>query len=96
MDKHTVSGEPVHQKNNAEEEGKQREHEKQQNGEDDDGSDLSDDPDNNAAEDVGKDVGSGLGHTAEAFARAPMDLSLAMAQGFHNTPRLYGDTAVRR
>ena len=57
---------------------------------------LSDDPDNNAAEDAGKDVSCGLGHTAEAFARAPMDLSLALAQGFHNAPRLYGDTTVRR
>lgn len=25
----------------------------------------------------------------------PMDLSLAIAQGFHNAPRLYGDTTVR-
>ena len=28
-------------------------------------------------------------------AAAPMDLSLAIAQGFHNAPRLYGDTTVR-
>lgn len=27
---------------------------------------------------------------------APMDLALALAQGFHNAPRLYGDTTVRR
>lgn len=27
---------------------------------------------------------------------APMDLSLAIAQGFHNAPRLYGDDTVRR
>ena len=26
---------------------------------------------------------------------APMDLALAIAQGFHNAPRLYGDTSVR-
>ena len=26
---------------------------------------------------------------------APMDLSLAVAQGFHNAPRLYGDNTVR-
>jgi hypothetical protein len=96
MGKHTVSGEPVHQKHDAEEEEKKREHEQQQNDEDDDGSDMSDDPDNTAAENVGKDVCSGLRHTAEAFARAPMDLSLALAQGFHNAPRLYGDTTVRR
>lgn len=49
-----------------------------------------------AVEDISKDVGGGLGRTAEALARAPMDLSLAVAQGFHNAPRLYGDTTVRR
>ncbi len=27
---------------------------------------------------------------------APMDISLAIAQGFHNAPRLYGDDTVRR
>ena len=27
---------------------------------------------------------------------APMDLALAIAQGFHNAPRLYGDSTVRR
>lgn len=27
---------------------------------------------------------------------APMNLTLAIAQGFHNAPRLYGDTTVRR
>jgi len=57
---------------------------------------LSDDPDTNAAEDMAHDVGSGLGKTAESLARMPMDLSLAIAQGFHNAPRLYGDTTVRR
>jgi len=41
-------------------------------------------------------VGAGLGKTAEALARAPIDLSLAVAQGFHNAPRLYGDSTVRR
>lgn len=29
------------------------------------------------------------------FILAPMDLSLAVAQGFHNAPRLYGDRTVR-
>jgi len=38
----------------------------------------------------------GFERTAEAIARAPMDLSLAVAQGFHNAPRLYGDSTVRR
>lgn len=31
-----------------------------------------------------------------AIVKAPMDLSLAVAQGFHNAPRLYGDETVRR
>ena len=30
------------------------------------------------------------------YVLAPMDLSLAIAQGFHNAPRLYGDTTVRK
>ncbi|PQE07628.1 UDP-glucosesterol transferase protein [Rutstroemia sp. NJR-2017a BBW] len=62
----------------------------------DNASDLSSDPSENPAEEIALDVGLGLGRTAEAIARAPMDLSLALAQGFHNAPRLYGDTTVRR
>ena len=57
---------------------------------------LSADPQENAAEEIAHDVGSGIGQSAGAIARAPMDLSLAVAQGFHNAPRLYGDTTVRR
>ena len=59
MGKHTVSGEPVGQKHDAEREEKEQ-HERHDDYEGDDGSVLSDDPDNSAAEDVGKDVGSGL------------------------------------
>lgn len=92
LGKHTVSGEPISQKRDANKE----EREQHDGDDDDDESDFSDDLDGTAAEDVGKDVSSGLGHTAEAFARMPMDLSLALAQGFHNAPRLYGDTTVRR
>ena len=40
-------------------------------------------------------VTSGVGRTASAIAKAPADLSLALAQGFHNAPRLYGDDTVR-
>lgn len=89
MGKHTVSGEPIGQNQDANREEEAR------LGEDEDG-DLSDDPEDNAAEEMAQDVGSGLGRTAEALARMPMDLSLAVAQGFHNAPRLYGDTTVRR
>lgn len=42
------------------------------------------------------DVKSGVGKTAKAITRAPVNLSLALAQGFHNAPRLYGDDTVRR
>ncbi|VUC37946.1 unnamed protein product [Clonostachys rosea] len=42
------------------------------------------------------DVKEGVGITASAIARAPVDLSVALAQGFHNAPRLYGDDTVRK
>ncbi|KAM5345427.1 hypothetical protein ACJ41O_011289 [Fusarium nematophilum] len=42
------------------------------------------------------DVTSGVERTAAAIAKAPVDLSMALAQGFHNAPRLYGDDTVRR
>lgn len=42
------------------------------------------------------DVREGVGITASAIARAPVDLSVALAQGFHNAPRLYGDDTVRK
>ncbi|KAI0996439.1 Sterol 3-beta-glucosyltransferase [Podosphaera aphanis] len=41
-------------------------------------------------------IGSGFEKTAKTIIRAPMDLSLAVSQGFHNAPRLYGDSTVRR
>ena len=47
------------------------------------------------AQDLAEDTGHGFARTGEALAKAPMDLSLAIAQGFHNAPRLYGDNTVR-
>lgn len=41
-------------------------------------------------------LSDGIAMSAHALARAPVDLSLAVAQGFHNAPRLYGDDTVRR
>lgn len=41
-------------------------------------------------------VAEGVGKSAQAIASAPIDLSIALAQGFHNAPRLYGDDTVRR
>ncbi|KAK1509654.1 glycosyltransferase family 28 domain-containing protein [Colletotrichum tamarilloi] len=49
-----------------------------------------------AVGDYANEVGEGVGKSAQALARAPVDLSMAIAQGFHNAPRLYGDDTVRR
>lgn len=49
----------------------------------------------NPAKDVVKQIGRGTVKSAAALARAPVDLSVALAQGFHNAPRLYGDDTVR-
>lgn len=49
-----------------------------------------------AAEEIVHDIEGGLKKTGHALVRAPLDLSAAVAQGFHNAPRLYGDTTVRR
>jgi hypothetical protein len=88
MSKHTSHAEPISQKANAnrEERGDATE----------DDSDLSEDPDDNTAEEMVQDLGSGFGWTAWAFARALMNLSLAVATGFHYAPLLYGDTTVQR
>ena len=51
--------------------------------------------DENLAQHLVEDTGHGISKTGEAFAKVPMDLSLAIAQGFHNAPRLYGDSTVR-
>ncbi|PBP17903.1 isoleucyl-tRNA synthetase [Diplocarpon rosae] len=87
--KHAETGEPLPQGQST--------HDGTHPGQDTDAeSVLSDDPEDNVAEEIGKNVGAGVGKTAEFIARAPMDLTLAVAQGFHNAPRLYGDTTVRR
>ena len=49
----------------------------------------------NLIRDLADDTTAGLAQTGEAIAKAPLDLSLALAQGFHNAPRLYGDDTVR-
>ncbi|KAK7987460.1 hypothetical protein PG989_007775 [Apiospora arundinis] len=50
----------------------------------------------NAAEEYGADISKGLEKSGKAIAQAPVDLAMAIAQGFHNAPRLYGDDTVRR
>ncbi|KAH6713659.1 hypothetical protein BKA61DRAFT_518360 [Leptodontidium sp. MPI-SDFR-AT-0119] len=92
LGKHTTSSEPVAEKNAAKGEQKAKDEERA----DDNDSVLSDDPEDNAAEEFSKNVTSGVGKTAGFIAKAPMDLTLAVAQGFHNAPRLYGDETVRR
>jgi len=93
--KHTTRGEPLAH-NKAANKQQYEEDEDEEDTAIDDDSELSDEPQDTAVEEIAQDVGVGLGRTAEAVARAPMDLSLAVAQGFHNAPRLYGDTTVRR
>ncbi|CAG8973118.1 hypothetical protein HYALB_00007595, partial [Hymenoscyphus albidus] len=101
LGQHTSTGEPLslqQQKKDEKRRDERIEHEHgfEYNIPEDRQSMISADPNDTMAEDMTKDVGKGLGETAEAMARIPMDLSLAVAQGFHNAPRLYGDTTVRR
>ena len=42
------------------------------------------------------DIGTSFGMTALAIIKAPASLVVALAQGFHNAPKLYGDDTVRR
>ena len=54
------------------------------------------DGDETLAQNLATETGAGLAKTGGAIAKAPMDLSLALARGFHNAPRLYGDSTVRK
>ncbi|RKF59115.1 UDP-glucose,sterol transferase [Golovinomyces cichoracearum] len=56
----------------------------------------SDDAEDNPVTEVIQAFGSGIGKSAGALVKSPMNLSLAIAQGLHNAPRLYGDRTVRR
>lgn len=96
MDKHTATGEPAGQAEAAIKESKSKTADGEKSKDGDQTSVLSDDPEDSAAHEVANDVGEGVGKAAEALARAPMDLALAISQGFHNAPRLYGDTTVRK
>ncbi|EHK98999.1 putative Sterol 3-beta-glucosyltransferase [Glarea lozoyensis 74030] len=87
MGKHTPSGEPIPAHRAANGDSAEDYFDK---------ASIATAPEDNPAEEYARDVGGGLGRTGEAVARLPMDLTLAVAQGFHNAPRLYGDTTVRR
>ncbi|KAH8684716.1 hypothetical protein BGZ60DRAFT_479077 [Tricladium varicosporioides] len=89
MGKHATTGEQKFQREDASQEAATSNYA-------DNTSILPADTEYNIAEEMVQDVGDGVGKTAEHLARMPMDLSLAVAQGFHNAPRLYGDTTVRR
>ncbi|EOA90085.1 glycosyltransferase family 1 protein [Exserohilum turcica Et28A] len=53
-------------------------------------------PSEELTEELGREAAFGFRKTGHAIARFPMDLTLAVTQGFHNAPRLYGDETVRR
>ena len=56
----------------------------------------TDSSEENIAQELAEGTGQGFAKSGQALAKVPMDLSLAIAQGFHNAPRLYGDTTVRK
>ncbi|GAB7358803.1 hypothetical protein MBLNU230_g4027t1 [Neophaeotheca triangularis] len=60
------------------------------------GSFMSADPEEPVAQEVAEDVGKGFGQTGLALLNMPNDLHMAIAQGFHNAPRLWGDATVRK
>jgi UDP:flavonoid glycosyltransferase YjiC (YdhE family) len=53
-------------------------------------------PDDLLAQEFAQEASHGLKKTGGAILRSPMNFTVAMTQGFHNAPRLYGDETVRR
>ncbi|KAF1360929.1 UDP-Glycosyltransferase/glycogen phosphorylase [Lizonia empirigonia] len=53
-------------------------------------------PDETLNEELAHEAAFGFRKTGHALARFPMNITLALTQGFHNAPRLYGDQTVRR
>jgi UDP:flavonoid glycosyltransferase YjiC (YdhE family) len=53
-------------------------------------------PDEDMTHELAHEAAFGLRKTGSAIVRFPMNLTLALTQGFHNAPRLYGDETVRR
>lgn len=41
-------------------------------------------------------AGKGAWRITSAIGKSPMDFSMGLARGFHNAPKLYGDTTVRK
>lgn len=57
---------------------------------------LSADPEDDLMEEFAHDARRGFRKTGSAIVTAPINISVAVAQGFHNAPRLYGDDTVRQ
>ena len=57
---------------------------------------ISADPEEPLAQEVAEDIGRGFKSSGAALLTMPMDLHMAIAQGFHNAPRLWGDATVRK
>lgn len=53
-------------------------------------------PSEELTEELGREAAFGFRKTGHAIARFPMNITLAVTQGFHNAPHLYGDDTVRR
>ncbi|WPH01443.1 UDP-Glycosyltransferase/glycogen phosphorylase [Acrodontium crateriforme] len=53
-------------------------------------------PEEHLAHLIAGDVGTGFRRTGAALLTMPNDLHVAIARGFHNAPRLWGDATVRR
>lgn len=57
---------------------------------------ISADPEEPLAQEVAEDIGRGFKSSGAALLTMPMDVHMAIAQGFHNAPRLWGDATVRK
>lgn len=53
-------------------------------------------PEEPLAQELAEEVGDAFLESGGALASLPLDLGLAIGQGFHNAPRLYGDASVRK
>ncbi|KAF4550481.1 Sterol 3-beta-glucosyltransferase-like protein 3 [Elsinoe fawcettii] len=60
------------------------------------GSQLFASPEQSLAHELAEDAGMGVRRAFASVFWAPLDMHLAVAQGFHNAPRLYGDSTVRK
>jgi hypothetical protein len=53
-------------------------------------------PEEDLADELAHEAEHGFKKTGTAILKSPMNFTLAITQGFHNAPRLYGDETVRR